>query len=407
MTSRDSNRRISEEQLVAFLDNALPEAERKEVEEALRSDGDLAARRGDLERGLLGLGGGIKGLEALGPSQASLEADLAAAMARVDAEDSALREPAGAAQPPLSAPRSLARGAGPALGNDRARSPNPAGERGIPVGAAPSDQTRPDQTRPNQARSDQARPIPAVSGPTGADQPRPSLPRDRARAPAKPLTRRRKPIRPSVPLALLSASICAAFAIGVVIYPLAAGYLIPQGPSVEADPGEGPATVPPPAGVSGPQTRGMAQPRTWKRAVADYARLYDRNTVLNRTVRPSDLVASLAHVEAGLGIPLRGDALAVEGFELLDAELLTFEGRPLAKAIYRDSAGVPVLFCIMRSARTGQGTQAGPTIPPASGAIDGLNMVAWDKDGYGYIVIADTSPARVITLARGLLPRFF
>ncbi len=213
--------------------------------------------------------------------------------------------------------------------------------------------------------------------------------------------RRRRSVMP--PMALLAASVVMAFALGVFIHSLTRSYYAPGG-TVTADvppvssPTDGTDTSAEPAA---PVTPAPPPKRGWKKAIADYAVLYNKASVANLEPNPERLRAELAHVERGLGIDLPADALQANGFDLLGAELLTFNGNPLAKITYRDPDGVPILFCVIRSAK------AAVTKPPRPGSLDGLSTVAWDKEGYGYIVIGEVAAGTAVALANALVPSFF
>lgn len=301
MTHDQNNPPISDETLVAYLDDALSAAERRTVEEALGQDPEIADRLAELDRGMSIFERARDDLDAFVPSQDILEAQLDAAFEEVERR---------AAASPFKAVSALWQGRTPEWW-------------------------------------------------------------------------------------LMAASIVVAFTLGVFIHDLFRSTPVPAPMTAEG----------PPAKPSMPPVQPSApvepKPRGWKKAIADYAVLYSRATIANKPTEPKELSQNLTTVEAGLGRPMALDTLQVAGFDLLQAELLDFNGNPLAQVIYRDGDGNPVLFCIIKSAKSAQ------TKDPAAGSVDALNTYAWDKAGYGYVVIGDVSEEVVRQLGDALVPNFF
>ncbi len=164
--------------------------------------------------------------------------------------------------------------------------------------------------------------------------------------------------------------------------------------------------------------------RDWKTAVAAYAGLYGRHTLMAMTTPHRDLDIHVRSIGAALRIPLTPETLVADGFTLVSAELLAFEGQPLGKLAYMDRTGTPILFCILRGpaarpipprmderpsdrneAGLPQGTLAQSTLPKAS-RIEGLRTVAWTKDDLGYLVIGNAPDLQIAALGDTLSARF-
>ncbi len=194
---------------------------------------------------------------------------------------------------------------------------------------------------------------------------------------------------------LMAASIIIAFALGVFIDEIIREE---TGPVITAE-----RPVPPPS-VSEP-TPEPAKPepapakRGWKKAVADYAELYGRSTFVNEEPSEAQIASDLAHVERELGLPLPQSDLTVEGYRLARAEILNFNGMPLAQIAYLGESGEPILLCIIKSPK------AATEKPPAPAAINDLNLIGWDKDGFGYVVIGKTEPDQIKALSDVLYSR--
>ncbi len=189
---------------------------------------------------------------------------------------------------------------------------------------------------------------------------------------------------------LLAASIVIAFAGGVFID------AVLSRPSQEQTAQDGAGMAPPQA----PTEPAPAPKRGWKKTVADYAALYTPSSFSGAPLSAAQLNAELDVVRTETGLALNEEDVLVPGFDLVRAQMLSFNGKPLAQLVYRDDAGRPVLFCIIRN------TEAGETKPPAPGQLDGLQLVGWDADRFGYIVIGDAPEDSVQGLADVLAPRF-
>lgn len=188
---------------------------------------------------------------------------------------------------------------------------------------------------------------------------------------------------------VMVASIVVAFALGNLV-PWTVGMLASNSGSQGTGPSvSGPALVPPAADHS-----------SWKQAVAEHITLYTARTFERRRPHP-DLAQHLVSAGRAIGLALTPQGLSVPGYQLLDAELLVLKGMPLAKVTYLDETGFPLVFCVIR------GPVAAQTNAPALGTQNGLSLVAWDREGLGYVVIGDAPQERLATLARGLIPRFF
>ena len=80
------------------------------------------------------------------------------------------------------------------------------------------------------------------------------------------------------------------------------------------------------------------------------------------------------------------------------AQLLFYDGAPLAEIVYVDARGAPVLFCIIDSG--GAESQA------RSETRGDLSLTSWSNGGRGYLVVGRLPERKTADLARMLESRF-
>lgn len=137
---------------------------------------------------------------------------------------------------------------------------------------------------------------------------------------------------------------------------------------------------------SGWALKPAAPPANWHKAVADYQALYSTATLTNLALPEDQRALSLSRTSQDLGLILSLDQVTVEGLSFQRAQILAFEGEPLAQLTYLDRSGNPIAFCLMR---TGIDEQ------PKNRQIGGMNAVTWARGGMGFILIG---PATTETL---------
>ena len=138
-------------------------------------------------------------------------------------------------------------------------------------------------------------------------------------------------------------------------------------------------------------------PKSWHAAVADYQVLYSTATLASHASDPASLRDEVAIVAAKLGLPVGIEAMQVPGLDLKRAQLLEFDGQPLAQFAYLDAVGAPVAICAIH---TGDADSAIRT-----STLRGLAAAFWSKGGYGFIVIGATQPGTVQRAATALAAR--
>ena len=119
--------------------------------------------------------------------------------------------------------------------------------------------------------------------------------------------------------------------------------------------------------------------KDWHVAVADYQALYTRATLAAIAQDQARQQPEVADVAEKLGLAVAFEALQIPGLEFKRAQLLAFNGRPIAQFAYLDANGNPVAFCV---------TAVGKADHAMKGETFGaLRAVSWSKNGFGFIVI--------------------
>ena len=77
--------------------------------------------------------------------------------------------------------------------------------------------------------------------------------------------------------------------------------------------------------------------------------------------------------------------------------MLSYKGSPLGAIAYVDSAGEPVMLCVIAN-------QA-PDAPIRSERRGELSLASWSRDGRGHLVIGRISEERAVALAQTLEKR--
>lgn len=136
---------------------------------------------------------------------------------------------------------------------------------------------------------------------------------------------------------------------------------------------------------------------TWRDVVADYVSLYTPETFALAPSDPAAYAPRLAQVGEGLGLDLTPAAVALPDLSLRGAALFHYDGKPLGQVMYVSTEHGPIAFCIIRNGR--------PDAPAALEEKHGLNVVFWNSDGLGYLVIGAVPQATLEAMAETLSSR--
>ena len=117
----------------------------------------------------------------------------------------------------------------------------------------------------------------------------------------------------------------------------------------------------------------------WKAVVADYQVLYGADTLDGINPTPDEALAQLRQVGSALNLALE-DLPTPEGLTFRRAQILEFNGRPLAQIAFTRDDGTPLALCILASNKP-----ATPEMDVAN--LKGLGSVSWQSSTHGYILI--------------------
>ena len=103
---------------------------------------------------------------------------------------------------------------------------------------------------------------------------------------------------------------------------------------------------------------------------------------------PDQQQSGLDLVSGALGLQLDPAKIAVEGLRFKRAQLLEWNGAPLAQIVYLDAEDRPIAFCIR------QASVGGPEgLTDAS--MLGMAATTWQSGEYGFIVIGPAEQEKI------------
>lgn len=137
--------------------------------------------------------------------------------------------------------------------------------------------------------------------------------------------------------------------------------------------------------------------RTWRQEAAEYIALYSVDTLaaIPDTALPGQ--RELDAIGAKLGMPLSVDEMSLPGLPLKRAQILEYDGKPLAQFAYLDPHSGPIALCIYNE---GHGDK------PVVGAEQaGLYSINWSVNGRGFMLAGHAGPPELKRLAELLSRR--
>ncbi|MDB5980092.1 MAG: transrane transcriptional regulator [Pseudomonas sp.] len=117
----------------------------------------------------------------------------------------------------------------------------------------------------------------------------------------------------------------------------------------------------------------------WRGLVAEYMALYTPQTLDNLSDDPASQQSQLAAVNERLGLALDSSLIALPRPAFKRAQILEYDGVPIAQITYLDPASGPLAFCITRS--------TSGTVPPATEERLGMNVVFWSDSTHAFMLI--------------------
>lgn len=154
------------------------------------------------------------------------------------------------------------------------------------------------------------------------------------------------------------------------------------------------------AGALLPLATGLMQPvrvaeaPNWRQAVADYMGLMTPETLAIIPDDPAALADEVAAIGGKLALPLAPARLALPDAALKRAALYAFHGKPLAQFAYLSPAAGALAFCIIANGQ--------PDGARAFEQREGFNIVFWNRNGIGYMLIGRAPRATLEAFASEL-----
>jgi anti-sigma factor RsiW len=138
----------------------------------------------------------------------------------------------------------------------------------------------------------------------------------------------------------------------------------------------------------------VAQAPNWRQAVAEYMGFMTPDTLAIIADDPAALAGELSAVGEKVSVALSPDRLALPDAALKRASLYDFHGKPLAQLAYLSPAEGAFAFCIIANGKPDQAV--------AFEEREGFNIVFWNRNGLGYMLIGKAARATLEAFAGDL-----
>jgi anti-sigma factor RsiW len=148
---------------------------------------------------------------------------------------------------------------------------------------------------------------------------------------------------------------------------------------------------------------GPATQPPWFSSVADYVRMMTPKTFASAPRTQQQLAAELAAFDGEIGVESGRILALVPELKLQRAEVLYLHGHSLGQLAFLDAKGEVVAICVIARTSRPRGLAENTVSPFKEATLHGLNIVSWDKDLHGYLVIGKNSPEALKALASQLL----
>lgn len=127
----------------------------------------------------------------------------------------------------------------------------------------------------------------------------------------------------------------------------------------------------------------------WRAVVAAYIELYTPDTLTALSTDSASQIAQLDTVGSKLGMVLTPESVALPGANFRRAQLLQYDGQPLAQLAYLDPEEGPIALCFVRSSN-------GAAVPRTE-RRHGLNVRYWSSKEHAFMLIGYASVERLTT----------
>jgi anti-sigma factor RsiW len=136
----------------------------------------------------------------------------------------------------------------------------------------------------------------------------------------------------------------------------------------------------------------------WRTAVVEYMELYTNETFAFDDSSLSSQEKKLKAIGEKLNLRLAPETLTISGLRFKSAQLLSYDGAPLAEIVYLNAQGAPVLFCVVGGARE--------DAKALSERRGDLSLTWWTNGGRSYLVIGRLPEQQIANLAGIFEKRF-
>jgi anti-sigma factor RsiW len=138
----------------------------------------------------------------------------------------------------------------------------------------------------------------------------------------------------------------------------------------------------------------MASARTWLDDIADYHRIYSRQTAEHLVEVPPSAEGKIeSWLTSNVGVSFSLPDLSSKGLTFEGARLLVASGKPVAQLMYKDQDGDVFAICFLKSTPDDTGGKMTESMR------DDIAMISWQKAGASYVVVGPSSDASLHELA--------
>ncbi|WP_166219344.1 anti-sigma factor family protein [Pseudomonas atagonensis] len=141
----------------------------------------------------------------------------------------------------------------------------------------------------------------------------------------------------------------------------------------------------------------VQQTQNWRSLVGDYMALYVPQTLDHLPNDEATQRLQLRDVDTRLGLNLSPAALKLPGAEFKRAQLLEYDGVPIAQIVYLDARKTPLALCVTRS-------NSGPR-PLQHEQQHEMNVVYWSEHEHAWMLIGHQSTGELQAKAQLLRSR--
>lgn len=139
------------------------------------------------------------------------------------------------------------------------------------------------------------------------------------------------------------------------------------------------------------------QPHNWRGVVGDYMALYVPQTLDHLPTDEAIQRAQLRTVDARLGLNLSTTGLKLSGAEFKRAQVLEYDGVPIAQFVYLDAKHGPLALCVTRSNHGSRALE--------HERRHEMNVVFWTEREHAWMLIGHNPPAALEQMATLLKSR--